>query len=154
MRKYSIENRIALNEKGRKYREDNFEAIKMRVHQNRKVLSERARIKKKVNIQFRLSTRLRSRLFKAIRGGYKRGSAVRDLGCTIPELKMYLEGQFKDGMTWENWSFTGWHLDHKIPLAFFDLTDRSQLLQAVHYSNLQPMWAKENMSKHSKVLNK
>ena len=68
-----------------------------------------------------------------------------------PEFKMYIEGQFKDGMTWNNWSLKGWHLDHKIPLAFFDLTDREQLLHAVHYTNLQPMWAKENIRKSNKV---
>lgn len=99
------------------------------------------------DIQFRLSCLLRIRLGKAIKRNQKKGSAVRDLGCTISELKIYLEGQFQDGMTWENWSHTGWHIDHKIPLTFYDLTNREQLLQAVHYTNLQPMWAKENLSK-------
>ena len=105
----------------------------------------------RTDIQFRLSCQLRSRLREAIKGNFKSGSAVRDLGCTIPELKFYLEGQFQDGMTWDNHSLEGWHIDHKIPLDFFDLTNREQFLQAVHYTNLQPMWAKENIRKSNKV---
>ena len=107
----------------------------------------------KTDIQFRLGCLLRNRLGRAIKRGSRSGSAVRDLGCTIPELKFYLEGQFQDGMNWDNWSLRGWHIDHKIPLAFFDLTDREQFLQAVHYTNLQPMWAKKNLSKGKKVVN-
>lgn len=109
--------------------------------------------KRKTNIQFRLAGNLRSRLTLALKRKSKSGSAVRDLGCTIPELKFYLEGQFQDGMTWANWSLFGWHIDHKVPLDFFDLTDREQFLQAVHYTNLQPMWAKENLEKSNKIDN-
>lgn len=108
--------------------------------------------KRKADPVSKLAKVLRGRLTDAIKGNYKKGSAVHDLGCTIPELKMYLEGQFTDGMTWENWSFRGWHIDHKIPLAFFDLTDREQLLKAVHYSNLQPLWMKENFKKGARLI--
>lgn len=108
--------------------------------------------KMQTDIQFKLRKLLRNRTKSAIKNKSKTGSAVRDLGCTISELKMYLEGQFKDGMTWENWTSKGWHIDHKIPLSFFDLTDRTQLLQAVHYSNLQPLWAIENLKKSNKIL--
>ena len=61
----------------------------------------------------------------AIKGGVRGGSAVRDLGCTILEFKTYIEAQFQPDMTWENWTMDGWHLDHKVPLAVFDLTDRA-----------------------------
>ena len=128
---------------------------------NKKKLAARAKEymveRKKTDIQFRLSCNLRNRLWMAIRHDYKSGSAVRDLGCTIAELKMYIEGQFKDGMSWENWTRVdlherAWNIDHKIPLNFFNLTDREQFLKAVHYSNLQPMWARENISKGAKTL--
>ena len=108
--------------------------------------------KKQTDVQFKLGTILRSRLCTALKRNYKAGSAVRDLGCTIPELKFYLEGQFQGGMTWENHSRTGWHIDHKIPLDFYDLTDREQLLQAIHYTNLQPMWAGDNLRKGKKLI--
>ena len=122
------------------------------VRRNKEKLNSRRQERLKTNIQFRLSISLRNRLRAAIKNGYKSGSAVRDLGCTIPELKFYLEGQFQDGMTWENWTIDGWHIDHKIPLFLYNLEDREQFLQACHYTNLQPMWAEENLRKN-KYLN-
>jgi len=104
------------------------------------------------DINFKLAKNLRSRLYDAIKGNFKSGSAVRDLGCTVDELKIYLAKQFKEGMTWDNWSLEVWHVDHIIPLSVFNLEDRNQLLQAVHYSNLQPMWAHDNLVKHDKIL--
>lgn len=98
---------------------------------------------------YKLRFSLRSRLRVAIGGNYKSGSAVRDLGCSIEELKLYLESKFQPGMTWENHG--KWHIDHVIPLSMFDLTIRDQLLKACHYSNLQPLWAKDNIIKSNKV---
>lgn len=76
--------------------------------------------------QYRIRTMLRSRLRTAMIRycGSKCVSAVRDLGCSIPAFQVYIEKQFWSGMTWGNWSQAGWNLDHKIPLASFDLTDR------------------------------
>lgn len=103
--------------------------------------------RKKTDIQFKLSCNLRSRLNSAIKGNYKAGSAVKDLGCSIQELKTYLESKFQPGMTWDNWTTDGWHIDHIKPLTSFDLTDRNQLLEVCHYTNLQPLWATDNLSK-------
>ena len=99
------------------------------------------------DINFRINCRLRSRLANAIRRGQKAGSAVRDLGCSVAELKLYLESKFKSGMTWDNWGIHGWHIDHIVPLKKFDLTNREQFKKAVHHSNLQPLWAQENLDK-------
>ncbi len=81
--------------------------------------------------------------------GQKVGSAVRDLGCSVDKLKKHLESRFRFGMTWENYGM--WHIDHIRPLASFDLTDRVQFLQACHYTNLQPLWAPENLGKGARV---
>lgn len=81
----------------------------------------------------------------------KRQSAVKLLGCTINEAMRYLEAQFKLGMSWENWSVRGWHIDHIRPLSSFDLTDPHQLAQACHYTNLQPLWARENIQKGGRL---
>jgi hypothetical protein len=101
------------------------------------------------DVQYRLATLLRNRLAAAIRQKHKTGSAVRDLGCSISELERHLESQFTEGMTWGNKG--EWHIDHKIPLASFNLSDREQLLIAVHFTNLQPLWAFENQSKGATV---
>lgn len=105
--------------------------------------------RKLTDINFKLADSLRCRLRSAIKKNTKTGSAVRDLGCTIEELKVYLEKQFKDGMTWQNHG--KWHIDHIIPLISFNLEDREQFLKACHYTNLQPLWAKDNLSKGGKI---
>lgn len=105
----------------------------------------------KHDINFKLSVLLRGRISDAVRGKYKfkYGSAVSDLGCTIKELQDYIESMFKQGMSWENHG--KWHIDHKIPLCSFNLSNRDEFLKACHYTNLQPLWAKENLSKGRKV---
>ena len=55
-------------------------------------------------------------------------------------------------MNWQNHSKIGWHIDHKLPLDFFNLTDKIQLSKACHYTNLQPLWAFDNLSKGSKLI--
>jgi hypothetical protein len=100
------------------------------------------------DLQHKLSVYLRSRITSAIRKHCKTGSAVRDLGCTIAEFKLYIERQFKQGMNWENWG--KWHLDHKKPLSKFDLSIRAQFLKACHYTNMQPLWANENYEKSAR----
>jgi len=118
---------------------------------NRDKLNANRRSRMETDIQFKISATLRSRLFRALRNNQKTGSAVRDLGCSIPELKTYLESKFQPGMTWGNWSHAGWHIDHIKPLASFDLGDRNQLLEACNYTNLQPLWAIDNFSKGDKI---
>lgn len=102
-------------------------------------------------IQKKIAHNLRSRIRHSIKNKQKSGSAVKDLGCSIDELKEYLGKQFDKNMTWDNYGFYGWHIDHIIPLSSFDLTDRQQFLKACHYTNLQPLWAKENLSKGAKI---
>ena len=110
------------------------------------------------NINYKIKKILRNRLHDALKNSYKCGSAVRDLGCSINELKQYLEKMFYnnprtgESMSWENYGFYGWHIDHIVPLSSFNLTDREQFLKAVHYTNLQPLWMKENLSKGDKII--
>lgn len=98
------------------------------------------------NLNNRLRNNLRRRISMAVETDARRGSAVRDLGCTIPEFKAYIAAQFRHGMCWENWG-TVWHLDHIRALAMFDLTDRAQFLVACHYSNHQPLFIDEHRTK-------
>lgn len=101
------------------------------------------------DINFKLSLNLRTRINSIIKRKIKAGSAIRDLGCSIEDLKQYLEQQFESGMTWDNHG--EWHIDHIKPLSSFDLTNRDEFLQACHYTNLQPLWAKDNLSKGNKL---
>lgn len=72
-------------------------------------------------------------------------------GCTPPELRLHLESKFQPGMTWDNYGRYGWHIDHIKPIAIFDMTDPAQAKEALHYTNLQPLWAKDNYSKYKSV---
>jgi len=103
------------------------------------------------DLDYRLRTLLRGRLSKALIKGYKKGSAVLDLGCSIQHLKLHLELFWDEGMSWLNYGKGDgqWSIDHIKPLSSFDLTDRTQLLQAVHYTNLQPLWHVDNMRKNA-----
>ena len=153
------------------YREANKEKLKIQKKTYNELNKEKRKVQKKAyfesnkikifeqrknrlitDIQYKLSINLRSRLRIAINANYKSGSAVKDLGCSIDELKQYLESKFQPGMTWDNWTIDGWHIDHIKPLSSFDLTDRNQLLEACHYTNLQPLWAIDNLSKGAKTV--
>lgn len=141
---YYFEHKAEKQAYDRVYREKNRE-------NRRKYFTNYSRVKRQTDLGFRLQQTLRSRLRLAIKTNQKRGSAVQDLGCSIPELKSYLESKFQPGMTWDNWGRDGWHIDHIKPLASFDLTDPEQFRQACHYTNLQPLWAEENFKKSCKV---
>jgi hypothetical protein len=104
----------------------------------------------KVDPIFKLKKRLRTRLNHALFNNWKTGSAVNDLGCSIEELKQYLESQFTFGMSWDNYG--KWHIDHIKPLAMFDLSKRDEFLIACNYKNLKPLWAVENWSKGARYV--
>lgn len=116
--------------------------------------------KKQEDIQYVLRNSLWSRLCHAIKNNQKSGSAVADLMMSIADFKIYLEKRFYPNpdtgemMTWENYGFYGWHIDHIIPLSAFDLTNREQFLKAVHYTNLRPMWAKQNLSENDRGMSR
>lgn len=100
----------------------------------------------------RIAGLLRARINIAIRHqkAKKCEHSMRLIGCSISQLKKHLESQFKPGMNWENRGMFGWHIDHIRPCKSFDLQDPNQQMQCFHYSNLQPLWWKENMKKHAK----
>lgn len=135
-----IENREKCIKQSQEYRKRNR---KKRREYHRQYCAKRY----KEDSNYKMTVALRGRLNQAIKKGYKAGSAIEDLGCSIEELKQYLESKFQPGMTWENWSRDGWHIDHIRSLVSFDLTDREQFLEACHYTNLQPLWSNENISK-------
>lgn len=103
--------------------------------------------RKKTNINFRIICNLRGRIYHAVKYSSKSQKTITLLGCNLDELKIHLEKQFKEGMTWDNYGKNGWHIDHIIPCAVFDMSDPIEQKQCFHYSNLQPLWAKDNIIK-------
>lgn len=156
---YTIKNRTKISQYSNQYYHANKERISKTVVRYRARNIEKLRLYRKhyrkkrlaIDIHYKLQYVLRNRLKGALKGNYKSGSAIRDLGCSIPKLKQWLESQFQPGMTWENHCFDGWHIDHIRPLSSFDLTNREEFLKACHYTNLQPLWAKDNYKKGGKL---
>ena len=136
-----IKEKRRLRDKERRSKPENIEKRKKR-HKERR----------EKDPQYIIKRSLRGRIHDALRGKQKIGSAIKDTGCTVTELKTYLEFKFQDGMSWENYGINGWHIDHIIPLSSFDLTNREEFLKAVHYTNLQPLWALDNLIKGDKIL--
>ena len=122
---------------------DNY-SKKNRKELNSYLSSYRAdRIKKDIN--FKITLILRKRFWRALSGNFKAGSAVNDLGCSIPEFRNYLESKFKEGMSWDNHG--DWHIDHIVAISKFDLSNPEEVKKACHYSNLRPLWAQDNLKK-------
>ena len=123
---------------------------------NRKVISqnytEYEKNRKLTDAEFKLVKTLRSRLGGALKrqNSSKNNSTIELLGCSVSFLKGYLAGKFKEGMTWENHG--EWHIDHIKPCASFNLLDEEEQKTCFHYTNLQPLWASENLSKGCKFI--
>lgn len=117
-----------------------------RVYKNR---TERE--KRENNIEYKIACGLRSALNKVLKrqNAKKSNHTLKLVGCTVEYLKRYLEDRFLHGMTWDNYGFYGWHIDHITPCVFFDLTKPKEQRKCFHYTNLQPLWQKDNLEKNS-----
>jgi hypothetical protein len=149
---YYETNKNELSEKSREYYQNNkAEKIshqkKYRAdHKEQRNFYERER--RCNDVEHKLRHNLRARLNQAIKNNSKFGSAVRDLGCSIGDLKRWLEQQFQPGMSWENYGNGRgkWNIDHIVPL-FNNLSDQRLFAAVNHWFNLRPMWSEENVAK-------
>jgi len=128
----------------RAWRDKNRESVRSytRAYEARRIATD---------LDFRLRKAVRNRVRAALKGVTKRHQKFDLIGCSVERLRAHLESLFAPGMSWDNWSATGWHIDHIRPLAAFDLTDDGQLRRACHWTNLQPLWAKDNLSKGASI---
>ena len=121
-------------------------------HANKEKYFEHRRNLLKSNVGFRIRTNLCRRINHSLTKGFKSAKTLELLGCSVEELKAHLESKFKDGMTWDNYGIKGWHIDHIIPCSAFNLTDPEQQKKCFHYTNLQPLWWQENLTKRNKII--
>jgi hypothetical protein len=162
IKKYYENNKEKIKEKDKiRFLEnpEKFRAIKLKSYHKNKTKDEqieRRRVyrkhKRKTDVKYRLANVVRRRIIHYIRINNitKKNKTFDIVGCTPQFLKEHLESQFKDGMSWDNYGFYGWHIDHIIPLS--SAKTEEELYGLCHYTNLQPLWAKDNLSKGSKVL--
>ena len=141
---------------GKKYYKLNKEKIKnnnsIYRNNNKEKRNKRDRKRHNDNIKIRLRQNLKTRINDNMKNRVKSDNTLSLIGCTIIELKSYLENKFIDGMSWENYG--KWHIDHIKPCAKFDLSLDSEQRKCFHYTNLQPLWASDNCSKQDKYKEK
>lgn len=94
--------------------------------------------------------RARTRLFFKSKNLKKKNTTFQIIGCSPEFLKEYLETQFLNGMSWDNQGLDGWHIDHIIPLS--SAKNKKEIYKLCHYTNLQPLWAEDNLKKNNKIL--
>lgn len=107
---------------------------------------EKNRLKQDPFFKLRKNLRSRLALFIKRQDFRKTNKFLNVLGCSFNDLQIYLEKQFKPGMTWENQG--KWHVDHIIPLS--SAKNETDMYKLCHYTNLQPLWALDNIRKGNK----
>jgi hypothetical protein len=136
------------------YYRDNLEKRKEYLNQNRDTIKVKRNIlekrKRKEDTIHRIKTYVRNRIrFYLTKSNFtKRNQTFKIVGCSPIELKEYLERNFTHGMSWNNQG--DWHIDHIKPLASAKTEEELYIL--CHFTNLQPMWAADNIKKGSKII--
>lgn len=137
---YLESHRDEINQYKSQWQKDNKEKRRIRLNE---------RYREEPN--FRIAVNLRVRILKAIDNNQKTGSTLELLGCSVDFFRQYLENMFVDGMSWSNHGDV-WHIDHKRPCASFDLSNPKHQRLCFHYTNMQPLFAEDNLAKGSKIL--
>jgi hypothetical protein len=157
-KQYQKENKEQISNRKQQYRAKNKEKIKEydknRYKENKEQIKEYKKkyLKERRNkdIGFRILCNCRKRLYRAVKGINKSAPTRELIGCSVEKLLEHLESQFQEGMTWDNYG--EWHIDHIKPCALFDFTKEEDQRECFHYTNLQPLWAEDNLRKSDKYI--
>jgi hypothetical protein len=138
---YKKNNKEKIKEDAKVYYQNNKD--KRRIYEN---------IRHKTDSIYRITNSVRSRinLFVKSKNIRKNNTTFNIIGCTPEFFKEHLERQFKDNMNWDNYGLYGWHIDHIIPLS--SAKTEEEIYKLCHYTNLQPLWAEENLKKSNKLI--
>ena len=135
-------NKDTMSQQHKKY----YKTHKEQINKWRK---EYSRNRRKNNIQYKIRLNLSIRMWQSLKGICKSKPTLKLLGCSIEFLKNYLESKFNEGMTWKNYG--QWHIDHIKPCFSFNLSNPEEQRKCFHYTNLQPLWAADNLEKSNKI---
>ena len=116
---------------------------------------ENEKLRRKINPTYRIRNNLNTRLKKILKqiSSYKTSSIIELCGCDMIQLISHIESLWSNNMSWNNYgpNENNWQIDHIIPCCSFDLTQESEIKKCYHYTNLQPLWKKDNLSKGAKL---
>jgi hypothetical protein len=151
-KQWALDNPEKVFEKQKEYRKNNSESLSLKKSQYAKNNRPKINAKASLYVKERCAN---DPLFKLIKNtrkmvsrymlGEKSKRTQEIIGCSYEELKIHIEKQFTEGMTWDNYGMDGWHVDHIKPLAM--AISQEEIITLNHYSNLQPMWALDNLKK-------
>ena len=149
---YHYKNKIKINERSRNYAETNKANIREQRLTKKEKLNEYqrnyARNRYKIDPVFKFKKSIRRSTSEAFGSNKKSKKTIELLGCSMEIAFCHIESLFQPGMTWDNYG-SEWHIDHIIPLASAETIEETEKL--CHYSNLQPLWALENVLKSDKL---
>ena len=134
-RQYYQSNKLQLNAYNKQYRKDRA--------------AKDPQFKLRLAVRSRISTEFKKHKIKSI--GRNTNRLLSLIGCSFDVMLNHIEQQWVEGMSWDNHGIRGWHVDHIKPCASFDLTCPEQLAQCFHYTNMQPLWWRDNLKKGSKT---
>jgi len=152
-RKYNLENR-------REYYYQNKERIRGRERLYRKENPEKIHKKdgkyskkRRQNPQYRVSMNISRGISRSLIKGKNKQHWEDIVEYTIFDLKEHLESRFSEGMSWDNYGFYGWTIDHIIPISLWEFTSYQdhEFKQCWALANLQPMWSSKNYSKGNRL---
>jgi len=149
---YRSKYRKKLNENRKQWGQNNPDKVAINAKKYREKyrdkINKKLRQKRKSNINFKLRTIISNRIRMALSRGSKNSTSYELTGCSWEHLKLYLESQFTVGMSWDNYG--QWHIDHIKPCCNFDLSKEDEQKKCFYYTNLQPLWAIDNLKKSGK----
>lgn len=116
--------------------------------EHREEINKREKIKRDSDPVYRMKLNLRKMTRRSIKNFNVKGNS-KLLGCSYSKVRDHLTKQFRDGMSWDNYG--EWHIDHIIPLA--SANTEKEVEKLFHYTNLQPLWAEENLIKGNTIWN-
>lgn len=168
-KKYKENNKEKYLEQAKNYQKEYRRKNKEKIKLSKKEYNKRPEVKEKIkeyrkeymkqytkeyesNPKNKLKKNLKNRLRIAIKSQstIKKGKTFELLGCTGEEAFKYIESLFQKGMSWDNYG--EWHIDHIIPCSLFDLKNSEEQEICFHYTNLQPLWSEDNLSKGDKLI--
>lgn len=161
---YKIKNSKKISEKSKQFRLDNPEINKekCKIYKKnnpdyfKKWLEKNKEHRKKYINEYnsdpinKLKNSMRSRINELLNKKYENPRTLKLVGCDYDFLMKYLESKFTEGMSWDNYGYYGWHIDHIIPLS--SAKTEEDIYKLYHYTNLQPLWVMENLKKNNKII--
>jgi hypothetical protein len=155
-KKYYEDNKEEIKEKRKVYYKNNKDKFIAYYNENKKRIDYNHFIYKKnrynTDMSYRILHNSRNRINKVLNGNSKSKTTENLLGCSVEYFKKHLESLFTPGMTWENYGYHGWHIDHILPCSAFELKNSEEQEICFHYTNMQPLWKNDNLIKKDKII--